>query len=532
MEYLWIAISLLFGLGLGIFIGQLVVRFKFARVVSESEYLKAQLNTLPELQKELDRAKLSVAEANTSLSAARQQFESEKKLQEQAAQRELSMREESHAKELQLHEKRYLEQLNSRQQISDTQKTALEEKIAALVKQFEENRRETEKVWQAKIDLLKEEFKSLSEKILEEKSGKLQNFNKEQLEYILNPLKEKMTEFKTSVEDSKLKTTEINSALREQLEKMMNETQRIGGEARSLVSALKGEQKTQGDWGEMILEDILKRSGLKPGIHYECQETLRDDDGNALRNDASSRLMRPDVILHYPDGKDLVIDSKVSLTAYVDYMNAEDEAVRRDALTRHIRSVKSHVDELCRKNYAAYISRTGHEPVDFVVMFIPNEGPYNLAMISEPGLWNEAFKQKVMIVSPSNLMALLQLIHIAWTREEQDRNQQAILDTASQLLDRVYAFYELFDDVGKHLECAQKSYEQSIRRLKREEHAQSVVLSAEKLRKLGVKMSKSKTIPRRLQPDEDDEAALLNGTEVPKIETDASSPELFPASET
>ncbi len=532
MEYLWIAISLLFGLGLGFFIGQLVVKFKFTKVLSESEYLKSQLNALSELQKELDRAKLSVAEANTALSAAGRQFESEKKLLEQAAQRELSMREESHAKELQLHEKRHQEQLSARQQVFDTQKTALEEKIAALVKQYEENRLETEKVWQAKIDLLKEEFKSLSEKILEEKSGKLQNFNKEQLEYILNPLKEKMTEFKTSVEDSKLKTTEINSALREQLEKMMNETQRIGGEARNLVSALKGEQKTQGDWGEMILEDILKRSGLKPGVHYECQETLRDDDGNALRNDASSRMMRPDVIIHYPDGKDLVIDSKVSLTAYVDYMNAEDEAVRKEALARHIRSVKSHVDELCRKNYSAYLSKTGHEPVDFVIMFIPNEAPYNLAAISEPSLWNDAFKRKVMIVSPPNLMALLQIIHIAWTREEQDRNQQAILDTASQLLDRVYAFYEQFDDVGKHLECAQKSYEQSIRRLKREEHAQSVVLSAEKLRKLGVKMSKNKTIPRRLQPDEDDEAALLNGTEVPQIEADAGSPELFPGSET
>lgn len=523
MEYILIGIMLLIGLGLGFFIGQLVVKLKIAKVISESEYLREQLNNLADLQKEFDKAKLAVAEANVTLSSARQQFESERQLQAQAFQRELAMKEESHTRELQLIEKRHMERLNSQQQVFDTQKTALEEKNADQSKRYEENRAEMEKTWQAKIDLLKEEFKSLSEKILEEKSGKLQNFNKEQLEYILNPLKEKMTEFKTSVEESKLKTTEINSALKEQLEKMMNETQRIGGEARNLVSALKGEQKTQGDWGEMILEDILKRSGLKPGIHYECQETLRDDDGNAIRHDANSKMMRPDVIIHYPDGKDVVIDSKVSLTAYVDYMNSEEEASRREALARHVKSVRAHVDELAKKNYAAYINRTGREPVDFVIMFIPNEGPYNLAMISEPPLWNEAFKQKVMIVSPANLMALLQLIHIAWTREEQDRNQQAILDTASQLLDRVYAFYELFDDVGKHLESARKCYEQSVRRLKREEHSQSVVLSAEKLRQLGVRMTKNKTIPLRMRPDEDDKIAIMNETDAPQITADTDA---------
>ena len=259
-----------------------------------------------------------------------------------------------------------------------------------LAEQREEARREQEHLWQTRLELLKEEFKSLSDRIFEEKSGKLQNANKEQLESLLNPLREKMTEFKTAVEESKIKGIELNTELNARLTRMMEETVRIGGEAKNLADALKGGQKTQGDWGEMILEDILKRSGLKPGIHYESQETLRDDDGRSMLNPESRRL-RPDVVVHYPDGKDVIIDSKVSLIAYLEYMNSPDEETRRMALARHIRSIRSHIDELAKKNYAAHLNQSGRETVGFVIMFIPNEGPYQRAMISEPSLWTEAF---------------------------------------------------------------------------------------------------------------------------------------------
>lgn len=221
-----------------------------------------------------------------------------------------------------------------------------------------------------------------------------------------------MGEFKTAVEESKNKGIELNSALSTQLNKMMEETNRIGGEARNLVNALKGEQKTQGDWGELILEDILQRSGLICGVHYECQETLRDESSKVITGE-NDHKMRPDVIIHYLDRKDVIIDSKVSLTAYVDYMNSADEAARKNALDRHLVSVRNHIKELKQKNYAAYNNKSGRDTVEFVLMFIPNEGPFHLAMLSDPSLWNEAFKEKVLIVSPTNLMSLLKIIHIA-----------------------------------------------------------------------------------------------------------------------
>lgn len=377
----------------------------------------------------------------------------------------------------------------------------------------EQARLEQEKVWQARLELLKGEFKALADRIFEDKSGKLQNSNKEQLESLLNPLKEKMTEFKNAVEESKVKGIELNTALNTRLNRMMEETLRIGSEAKNLTEALKGGQKTQGDWGEMILDDILKRSGLQCGIHYECQTTLRDDDGHTVSNEDGGRL-RPDVIVHYPDGKDIIIDSKVSLVAYLDYMNSTDEESRKAALKRHISSVRKHIEELAQKNYSAQVNRTGRETIDFVIMFIPNEGPYQLAMISEPSLWAEAFKRKVMPVSPSNLIALLQLIHLAWTREDQSRNQREILATAAQMLDRLYAFYDLFDEVGNQLNKARDSYDKAIRRLKEGDRHQSVVQAGNKLIKLGVKPKKVRNIPTRLAlPEEEEET-----TELPLLE--------------
>ena len=378
-----------------------------------------------------------------------------------------------------------------------------EQQLALLKEHYNRTFAEMEKTHQARHAQLKEEFKVLSDRILEDKSGKLQSANKIQLEAILNPLREKLTEFKTAVEESKTKNIELASTLTAQLGKMMEETNRIGGEARNLVNALKGEQKTQGDWGEFILEDILQRSGLVNGIHYECQETIRDVDGKTVTGNQDKK-MRPDVIIHYPDGKDLIVDSKVSLSAYVDYMNTENDSERKNALDRHLRSVRNHINELVRKDYSAYNLRSGRDTVDFVIMFIPNEAPFQLAMISEPNLWHEAFKNKVMIISPLNLMALLKIIHIAWTKEEQSRNQQEIVDTAAVLMDRLYSFYEDFDAIGAEMTKLQTVYEKASNRLKQGERNHSIVNSGEKLRKLGVRMNKQRKLPSRLQTAEEE----------------------------
>ena len=440
------------------------------------------------------------------LRSARQAFEKEK----EALIRKLEESAESNREALARKSAQHEEALRTQQRLSASEKETLQASFEAEKKvlaqslqdvkaQFERSMAEMEKNHQTRLALMKEEFKTLSDAILEEKTGKLREAGRKELEEVVTPLRQRMGEFRAAVEESKAKGIELNAALTAQLGKMMEETCRIGGEARQLVNALRGQQKTQGDWGEFILEEILQRSGLRPGIHYERQETIRDLDGQTVRHEESERKMRPDIIVHYPDGKDVVIDSKVSLTAYVDYMNAEDEAQRREACARHVKSVKAHVEELARKDYSGYLAKSGREAVDFVIMFIPSEGPYHLAMISEPSLWNTAFLRKVLIISPVNLMALLKIIHIAWTRDEQNRNQQEILETASEMLDRLYAFYADFDEIGKSLTATAKKFEAAEHRLKQEGRNRSVVLSGEKLKRLGVRLTRAKTLPARFR---------------------------------
>ncbi len=509
----------------------LVMRAKSARESMETETLKKRLEEAEGMKPEADAARIAAAKALAALEAQEKQTLHERELMAEAQERELRNLREAHGREVAALRERFQEELAGAQRAGEeqrlaqarafeTERKALKETFAVLEQQFRENKAEMEKNWQTKIELLKEEFKTLSAEILKEKSGHLADVNQNQLSALLKPLQEKLGDFKNAVEQAKEKGISLNSELKEQIAHLMSATKRIGENADNLASALKGNNKTQGNWGEMILEEILVNSGLKRGIHYECQETLRDEDGNPVQND-NSRLMRPDVIVHYPDGKDVIIDSKVSLSAYTDYMNAESDEERKSALARHNRSVRAHVEELVRKNYSSYIRKQRHEAVDFVIMFIPNEASHQLAMIQDPGLWRWAFERKVMIVSPVNLMALLQLIQIAWTRADQERNQQKILDTASTLLDRLYSFYEQFDEVGKKLDGARDAYQKSLDKLKGGGGKHSVVLSGEQLKQLGVKMKRPRPLPVKYQDNEvlqleaesaaDDQKELLNG---------------------
>lgn len=424
----------------------------------------------------------------------------------------LQRREEAFQLEKGLLKEQAEKDLNSFREAAGKEQESLREAMELLRKNYQENREELEKNFQTKAELFKKEFQTISDKLLSEKSTSLHNSNKELMETLLTPLKEKMGEFQKAVVDSQTKGVELHTELKSELAKMAAETQKIGNDAVALAQALKGEQKTQGNFGEMILEDLLEKSGLKKGVHFESQETIRDDDGKAVKNEENS-FMRPDVIIHYPDGKDLIVDSKMSLTAYVDYMNTQDEAAREQALARHIRSVRNHVEELYRKDYSGHLKKANRETVDFVVMFIPGEGPANLALLSAPSLWTEAFEKKVLIVSPINLLALLRLIHIAWTKEEQTKNQLEILETASQLLERVHSFCDEFDTVGTQLEKALSAYQDSIRKLKKGERNRSVILSAEKLLRLGVKMKKEKSFPARMIPEEELLLTLEEGKE-------------------
>lgn len=359
-------------------------------------------------------------------------------------------------------------------------------------------------------DQLKAEFKLLAEQILAEKSKAFEKNGRTQIDALLTPLKVKLDEFKSNAETARKQTLETNARLSEQIQLLMQSSRALGEEASQLARALRSDNKAQGNWGEMILDEILASSGLIEKVHYHKQATLTDDTGNAMRNEETSSIMRPDVLVNYPDGKVVIIDSKVSLTSYIDWVNSEDDTLRDDALKNHLRSVRSHVDELVRKNYSAYIKKSRQEAVDFVIMFMPNEGAYELAMRQDIKLWQEAFSRKVLIVSPVNLMALLQLIHLSWKRYDQERNQLQIIDTASLLLERLYSFYQEFDDIGRKLDGTADAYRKAVDRLRGTGGKHSVVKKGEELKALGVKMKRKLELPNALQVSEDaDGPALL-----------------------
>ncbi len=370
-----------------------------------------------------------------------------------------------------------------------------------MARQAELNRAEMEKVWQTRIELMKEEFKTLSEKIFKEKSGALTEVNKEQVGALLQPLTKDLQEFKQAVENSKEKGIEMHGKLGSFLQELMKTSRQVGKEANQLTQALKGNNKSVGDWGEMILEELLERAGLREGVHYQRQCALKDEHGNTL-SDNDNRRMIPDVVVHNPNQGDIIIDSKVSLAAYLDYANAEDDLTREDALRRHLASVKQHVKTLADSSYLAAYRGRERETLDFLIMFIPNEGSCQLAMSKAPQLWQEAFEKRVLIASPINLMALLQMIRNYWIKVEQDNNLRGILADASLLLERLYDFYEQFDKVGKNLEAAGNSYQDAVNKLKDGPYRRSVVKVGLSLQEKGVKMAKNKKLPNRMMPDD------------------------------
>lgn len=359
-----------------------------------------------------------------------------------------------------------------------------EAEVARLREKAEQDRQELEKI-QASFRL---EFRNLANEILEEKSRQFKQTNKESLDQLLNPFKDSLGEFRKRVEDIHTNQTAQSGAMKKELETLMELNRQITEETTNLTRALKGNSKIQGDWGEMILETILERSNLTLGHHYEKQVNIKDEHGNNLR---------PDFILHMPGDKRLIIDSKVSLTAYVAYTEAEAEDDRKKCMNDHLRSVRNHVTELGRVSYQQNILGSP----DFVVMFIPTEAAFLAAVQSDPGLWNDAYEKKVIVSSPTNLTAILMVVHDLWKRDEQSRNAIAIAEEGAKMYDKFVGFVDSLEKIGKNLGTAQSSYEDAMKQLKT--GSGNLVGRTEKLRKLGVKASK--TLPSSILSDADDD---------------------------
>lgn len=323
----------------------------------------------------------------------------------------------------------------------------------------EMNRRmaENNAMLEQQMKMMEERLKNATTELLKLRSQELQQSNTTQMSAILNPLKETIGEMKQAMDNTREQGTKNTASLEKAIENVLNRAAEIGNKADSLANALKNENKTQGNWGEMILSELLESEGLKKGIHYSVQETLRDEQGNAIVNDESGKRMIPDVILHFPDNRDAIIDSKVSLSAFIDYQNADDETLRSDALNRHIQSIRQHVRELARKDYKAYI-KPPKQTLNYVIMFVPNESALQLALLNDAGLWREAYDKGVFITGEQNLLAVLRLIDMAWVQQEQTKNQEEILKQARLFLDRVGDFIRYFDDISVKLDAAQQSF--------------------------------------------------------------------------
>ena len=338
-----------------------------------------------------------------------------------------------------------------------------------------------------------ERFKNMAQQLLEQSASKLKDSNTETMTGITQPLKDAIANMQKAINDNQKESAAHSASFREQMLMMMQQTQQLGEKAESLTNVLRRDNKVSGNMGEIILGDLLASQGLTEGIHYEVQARLRDELGKPMKHDETGREMQPDVILHYPQGQDAIIDSKVSLVAYEKYVNAETPEDKERYLQDHIKSVRSHVNELARKDYSKYI-KNGRDAVDFVIMFVPFESSLQLALANDPTLWREAFEKKVFVTGEQNLLGILHMIHIAWVQNQQAENQEKVFGLAEQLLDRLGDFVQRYNDLGEKLHKAQEVYDSTNNKLIT--GRQSVAQKARELVDLGAKENPNRRIPK------------------------------------
>ena len=358
-----------------------------------------------------------------------------------------------------------------------------------LVRQQIDEIREEKQEEQQKRDA---QFMNMAQQVLERSASKLKESNTETMTGITQPLKDAITNMQKAISENQKESAAHSASFREQMLQMMQQTQQLGERAESLTNVLRRDNKVSGNMGEIILGDLLASQGLTEGTHYEVQARLRDEMGRPLKHDETGKEMQPDVILHYPQGQDAIIDSKVSLVAYEKYVNAETPEEKERYLQEHIKSVRSHVNELARKDYSKYI-KNGRETVDFVIMFVPFESSLQLALANDPTLWREAFEKKVFVTGEQNLLGILHMIHIAWVQNQQAENQEKVFGLAEQLLDRLGDFVQRYNDLGTKIEAVQKAYDNTNNKLIT--GRQSVVQKGRELIDLGAKENANRKIP-------------------------------------
>lgn len=353
----------------------------------------------------------------------------------------------------------------------------------------EATRQQADEKLAEQIKFLQAELTNTTQKLLDIRSEKLEQTNRTQMSSIIDPLKETISKLEKEMKDTQTQHGNTTTRLEQSIKNLVEKTESIGTRADRLVETLLYQPKSQGDWGELVVKEMLESQGLKEGIHYVYQPTLRDEKGQTLRNEETNKIMRPDFILHLDDKEDVIIDSKMTITSYDNYVHAKSDEEREMYAKEILTSIHNHINELRRANYAAYIEN-GRKSADFVFMFIPNEGAMQVAMAHEKNLWRDTFlKDRIFIVSEMNLYAALRIVNVTWRQIEQNKSYAKVFQTVGLLLDRLNGFIEKFGKVEKSLQQATKAYEEANHQLMI--GSRSVLDTGYRLRDMGVKTKKA-----------------------------------------
>ncbi|MBN1185364.1 MAG: DNA recombination protein RmuC [Bacteroidales bacterium] len=432
-------------------LGENIVQTKAASKIL-NETLDSKIDEILKLNKELGNANANLNAANNIIETGRSEIEKLKK---------------------------ELDTVKSLTEKTSQELATASAKNESLIEKLETQKKDIEELGKK----FNTEFENIANRIFETKTEKFTELNKTNLKAILEPLGQNIDEFKKTVNDTYDKESKERFSLGEKVKELAQLNQQISEEARNLTNALKSEVKTQGRWGEMILEAILEKSGLRKGEEYFMEYQLTDENDIVLKSDSEGKKMRPDAVIKYPDNRNVIIDSKVSLNAFIRYLEASDPETQKKELTAHINAVKNHIVALSAKGYDDY-----SKSLDFVMMFIPSEPAYITALQGDPNIWNFAYDKRILLLNPTNLITSLKLIVDLWKREYQNQNAQEIATRGAKLYDKFVGFVANLEDIGKHIDKAKDAYSDSYKQLY--SGNDNLVLQATKLKNLGIKNKK------------------------------------------
>ena len=373
------------------------------------------------------------------------------------------------------------------QAILAAQEVRHKESMAALQTRFDET-----------LKTMRMQVQTATDDLLKQRQKEFEAQSSTNLGQIVNPLRETIDQMKKAMEDNTLKQTSMSSEMRTHIEHMIRQSLAAQKSTEELTRVFKHGSKVQGDWGETVLDELLEAQGLTRGIHYDTQAVIRNAQGEAVKSDGGNTL-RPDVILHLDQRREVIIDSKVSLTAFMDYVNAENEEERQQYLKAHIASLQNHVKELSAKDYSSYI-QPPKVKMDYVIMFVPHTGALWTALNEQPDLWRKAMDKNVFIADEQTLFAALRIINLTWTQIAQAQNHEKVFALANEMLNRVSQFMKKYEAIGKALDNASKAYNEGEKKLL--DKGQSIIKTCDKLQKLGAKTSDKNPLPQLVDVDE------------------------------